>query len=432
MGDSTSGLPRFSADESFAQCLDGDDPLAAYRDRFLIPTGANGRHIHYLAGNSLGLQPRTVRGYVDRILKDWAERAVDGHFQGDLPWYPFHEMFRDCGARLVGATPGEVVVMNSLTVNLHLMMVSFYRPTRQRYKILIEDPAFPSDSYAVQTQARFHGHDPKDGLVIARPRAGQRVLSHDDIEELLGREGEQIALVMLSGVNFVTGQVLDMARITRAAKRHGCAVGFDLAHAAGNVPLHLHDWDVDFAVWCNYKYLNSGPGAVGACFVHQRHHAAVDLPRFAGWWGNDPATRFRMQLETQFVPRISAEGWQVSNPPILAMAPVKASYDIFDEVGMDALRVKSQTLTAYMQFLLDELADSSFDVITPRVTDQRGCQLSLALHRRSRELLDLLHTEGVVCDFREPNIIRAAPVPLYNSFYDVWAFVNTLSKLLRR
>jgi len=419
----------FRSDESFARELDAADPLAAYRDRFCIPLREDGSPVIYFAGNSLGLQPKSVRGLLEQELKDWADLGVDAHFEGKTPWYSYHEVFREVGARLVGAKPGEVVMMNSLTVNLHLMMVSFYRPTRDRHKVLIEEPCFPSDLYAVRTQLRYHGYDPSEALVVVRPRIREHLLHTEDVESLLEREGERIALVMLGGVNFVTGQILDMPRITAAAKRRGCAVGFDLAHAAGNIPLRLHDWDVDFAVWCNYKYLNSGPGAVAGCFVHERHGRNLDLPRFGGWWGNDPDTRFRMQLEAEFVPREGADGWQVSNPPILAMAPVRASLDIFDEVGMAALRAKSERLTGYLQYLHNQVRPGGIEVITPRDPTQRGCQLSLLIPDRPRELLAALHVEGIICDFREPNVIRVAPVPLYNSFHDVWRFTQTLARL---
>jgi kynureninase len=416
-----------STTESHARQLDAADPLAAYRDRFHIPRRADGSTVVYLAGHSLGLQPRTVQALVEQELRDWADLGVDAHFEGRTPWYSYHEVFREIGARLVGGVPGEVVMMNSLTVNLHLMMVTLYRPTSKRYKILVDEPSFPSDRYAVASQLRYHGYDPAEALVVAAPRTGEHLLRIEDLEDLLERDGERIALAILNGVNFVTGQVMDMARITAAARRCGCVVGFDLAHAAGNVPLRLHDWEVDFAVWCNYKYLNSGPGAVGGCFVHERHGRNLDLPRFAGWWGSDPDTRFRMHLQPELVPREGADGWQISNPPILSMAPVKASLDIFDEVGMDALRAKSQRLTGYLQLLLDELGSPRFEVITPREPAQHGCQLSLLVRDRPKELLDDLHAAGVICDFREPDIIRAAPVPLYNTFHDVWRFTQALA-----
>jgi|CXWL01.1.fsa_nt_gi kynureninase len=418
---------QFSNQESFARQLDAQDPLKKCREQFHIPQGSDGSEAVYLAGNSLGLQPKSVRPMLEEELDEWALRGVDGHFEGVRPWYAYNEMFRESGARLVGALPGEVVMMNSLTVNLHLMMVSFYRPTPGRYKILIEDPSFPSDLYAVKSQLRTHGYNPDAALLVARPRPGEHVISMEDVEELIAREGKQIALVLFSGVNFVTGQAFDIPRITRAAHAQGCMAGFDLAHAAGNVPLRLHDWNVDFGVWCNYKYLNSGPGAVAGCFVHERHGQNRDLPRFAGWWGNDPATRFRMQFNEDFVPREGADGWQISNPPIFSLAPIRASYDIFDEVGMDSLREKSLQLTGFLEFLLDQIRSPRFEIITPRDSAQRGCQLSLLVREGARELLKSLHASGVMCDFREPNIIRVAPVPLYNSFHEVWSAARAMN-----
>ncbi len=417
----------FQPTEACATALDAADPLAKWRDQFHFPPGPDGKPTLYFCGNSLGLQPKRTREAVLEELDDWARLGVEGHFHARHPWYPVHEEFRECGARLVGARPGEVVMMNGLTVNLHLLMVSFYRPTAQRFKILIEDAAFPSDIYAAQSQLRVHGFDPTDGLVVARPRAGEHTLRTDDIVELLREKGASIALVMLSGVNYFSGQWFDMPAITAAAQEQGCVVGFDCAHAAGNVPLSLHDWNVDFAAWCNYKYLNCGPGAVAAAFVHERHGRNTDLPRFAGWWGNDPATRFRMHLNEAFEPVASAEAWQLSNPPILAMAALRASYAIFDEVGMPALRAKSERLTAYLQFLIDQLPSNRFKVITPRAPGARGCQLSIFALDRPKELHDALTQAGVVCDFRPPNVVRVAPVPLYNSFEDVWRFSRVLA-----
>ncbi len=419
---------RFSADVAFAKVLDAEDVLGPYRESFHIPSGPNGLACAYFAGNSLGLQPKRVLERVNQELYDWATLGVDGHFRGEIPWFSYHEVFRETGARLVGAKPGEVVLMNSLSVNLHLMMVSFYRPTRERYKIVIEDPCFPSDIYAVKTQLAHHGYEAGDALVIVSPRAGEHTLREADLEELLEREGDSVALVLLGGVNFVTGQLLDMQRIAVACRAKGCMVGFDLAHAAGNVPLSLHDWDVDFACWCNYKYLNSGPGAVAGCFVHERHGANSDLPRFGGWWGNDPATRFKMQLIPEFSPRAGAEGWQISNPPILALAPVKVSYDLFDEVGMDKLRAKSLELTGYLEFLVDEIGSDGVEIITPRDPAARGCQLSLKIKGGAQALAKKMQGDGVVCDVREPDVVRVAPVPLYNSFCDVWRFAESLRR----
>lgn len=403
-----------------ARSLDAADPLRGFRDRFEFPRDDRGEHLLYFAGNSLGLQPKATRGLIGQELDDWARLAVEGHFDAARPWYSYHEIFRESGARLVGARVGEVVMMNSLTVNLHLLMMTFYRPTSSRFKVLIEHPAFPSDLYAVQSHLRARGVDPNEAIVTVRSAEGAHTIETAQIKDILSREGDSIALVLLGGVNFLTGQVLDMAAITELGHRHGCVVGFDLAHAAGNIPMQLHDWDVDFAAWCSYKYLNSGPGAVAGCFVHQRHARNVDLPRFAGWWGNDPQTRFRMQLESKFRPKADIDGWQISNPPILSMAPLKASLDLFDEATMPALREKSVTLTGYLRDLLEQSADGTFTIITPREPEQHGCQLSIVVLEDARRRLDELREAGIVCDFRQPNIIRVAPTPLYNSFEDAW------------
>lgn len=420
-------MTDFQSDEAFAQKLDAEDPLRHYRDRFHIPTRPDGQTAVYFAGNSLGLQPKSVRDAVTQELKDWAELGVDAHFEGKTPWYPYHENFRETGAKLVGAKPGEVVMMNSLTVNLHLMMVTFYRPTRKRYKILIDWPCFPSDIYAIKTQIATHGYDPAEALLIAKPCEGEHTICMKDIETLLDREGERIAVVLPAGVNFFTGQVMDMPRLVAAAHRQGCRIGLDLAHAAGNIPLSLHDWGVDFAVWCSYKYLNSGPGAVAGCFVHERHGENPDLPRFAGWWGNDPNTRFKMHLLPDFVPRDGADGWQISNPPIMAMAPLKASIDLFDEVGMTALRLKSEKLTGYLQYLINQVPSNRYEVITPSDPAERGCQLSILVHDDPKSLFRELQARHVIGDFREPNVIRVAPVPFYNTFHEVWRFVQILT-----
>ncbi|MEM7260926.1 MAG: kynureninase [Planctomycetota bacterium] len=411
-------------DESEARQLDAVDPLASYRDRFHRPQ-RDGKDVHYFCGNSLGLQPASTQEYVAQELEDWRDLAVDAHFDGRCPWYSYHEVFEEPGARLVGAEPGEVVMMNTLTTNLHLMMVSFYRPTKERFKILVENAAFPSDNYAVRSQAEFHGFDAEEAILVARPREGEQTLRTEDIVGLIEEQGDEIALVMLGGVNYFTGQFFDLKKITAAARERGCSVGYDLAHAAGNVPMKLHDWGVDFAVWCNYKYLNSGPGAIAGCFVHNRHAERTDLPRFSGWWGNDPSTRFKMHLIEDFVPHRVAEGWQLSNPPIMAMAPLRASLELFDEVGMDRLREKSLRLTGYLEHLLDAHGGGC-SIITPRDPEARGCQLSIRLDGKARETLDELAAQGCVCDFREPDVIRVAPVPLYNSFHDVWVLASIL------
>ncbi len=417
---------KLSPDEYRALDFDSKDPLRSYRDLFHVPTGPDGRHLIYFCGHSLGLQPRTAKDCIQQELDAWARLGVEAHFQGNNPWYDYHELFRDCGAGLVGARPGEVVMMNSLTVNLHLMLATFYRPARQRFKILIDEPVFPSDLYALQSQVRLHGYDPGDALLPIRPRPGEHCLHNEDIEATFASRGPEIALVFLNGVNFFSGQFFDVQRFTRLAKEQGCVAGYDLAHAAGNVVLQLHDWGVDFAVWCQYKYLNSGPGAVAGCFVHERHGQNLDLPRLAGWWGNDPATRF--QMPGQFVPQPGADGWQISNPPIFALAPVRASLAIFDQAGMPAVRAKSELLTAYLEFLLDQLPGKRFETITPRDPIRRGCQLSILVHDRPRALIEALKAGGVVCDFREPNVVRVAPVPLYNTFHEVWSFVQILKQ----
>ena len=425
-----SWLPdSFSAEEEFALQQDREDSLRSFRERFHIPAGADGKPLIYFVGNSLGLMPKTTRQIVDQELDDWARLAVDGHFAAATPWYSYHETLREPAARLVGALPNEVVCMNSLTVNLHLLMATFYRPTKARNKILMEDPAFPSDTYAIKSQIAHHGFAPNESLLLARPRAGEQAIRQDDIEALLEKHGDEIALVLFAGVNFFTGQLFDIAQITKSAQARGCAVGIDLAHAAGNVPLCLHDWKVDFAVWCSYKYLNSGPGAVAGAFVHERHATNPDLPRLAGWWGNDPATRFRMQLEPDFVPVLSADSWQLSNPPIFAMAPLRSSFAIFDEAGgMEKLRAKSIRLTGYLEFLLERAPSQLFTIITPRQPNDRGAQLSILVHEHPKELFKKLEGAGVKTDFREPNVIRVAPTPLYNTFHEVWRFAKILAE----
>lgn len=403
-----------------------DDAEPSHRDLFEIPPSpADASHpAVYMTGNSLGLMPRSVRAAIDQELDDWSRLGVEAHVAGEHPWYSYHEEFRDVGARLVGAKPGEVVMMNSLTVNLHLMMVSFYRPTSTKRKILIEDDVFPSDGYAVQSQLRFHGHDPRADLIRLRPREGERVLRTEDVVERITRSADEIALALLPGVNYLTGQVLDMRTITRAAREAGVMIGWDLAHAAGNIPLQLHEWDVDFACWCSYKYLNAGPGAVAGCFVHERHASNTKTVRFAGWWGNNPQTRFEMPDD--FVARTGADGWQLSNPPILAMAPLRVSLDIFDRVGMDALRARSQRLTGFLLEQIDAIGPTWFELITPREPAERGCQLSIVSLERPQDLYRALFDSGVIVDFRQPNVVRVAPVPLYNTYEDCWKVAEIL------
>ena len=417
----------YSTDRAFAERMDAADVLRPFRDQFCIPQDDQGSDVIYFAGNSLGLLPKTVKPIVERELEDWARLAVDAHFDGREPWYGYHEQFRESAARIVGVQPNEVVLMNSLTVNLHLMMVSFYRPSSDRFKIITDWPSFPSDIYAVDSQIRHHGFDPEQAFIKVRPRDGEHLIEMDDFVSQIELHGPQAALVMISGVNYFTGQFYDLKRISDAAHRAGCLIGIDLAHAAGNVPLALHDWDVDFAVWCNYKYLNSGPGTVGGTFVHERHAKNVELNRFAGWWGNDPKNRFMMHLQPEFLPVPTADGWQLSNPPILAMAAIRGSYDLFDQTSIEALREKSQRLTGYLEFLIDQQGKDRFEVITPRDAERRGCQLSILAKRDPKALFASLHKAHAVGDFREPNVIRVAPVPMYNSFVDVWRFAQVLA-----
>jgi len=420
--------PRFQASEDFAVAMDARDPLAQVRQRFLIPKTKTGDDCIYLCGHSLGLQPKTASAYLEQELRDWADLGVEGHFHARNPWMPYHRLLTQQTAGLVGAQPAEVVVMNSLTVNLHLMMVSFYRPTTDRHKILVEGGAFPSDQYAVESQIRFHGFDPASSLLELMPRDGEACVRDQDIESLIEQEGDSIALILIGGVNYVTGQAFDMEGITRAGQRKGCVVGFDLAHAVGNIPLRLHDWGPDFAVWCSYKYLNGGPGCVGGCFVHERHARAWKMPRLAGWWGHDETTRFRMG--PHFHAMEGAEGWQLSNPPILALAALRASMEIFAEAGLERLRAKSVSLTGYMQFLFDQHASHRFSIITPREEERRGAQLSIRLPGASRKLCDQLAAAEVIGDWREPDTLRVAAVPLYNSYQDVYRFVQRFSAVL--
>jgi kynureninase len=395
------------------------DPLASIRERFLLPADSTGQPLAYLCSHSLGLQARGTQAAVQRELQRWAELGVDGHFAGDPPWYTLQEPLRPLLARLLGARVDEVVFMNGLTINMHLLMQSLYRPTAERFAILTEYPPFPSDLYALQSQLRLHQLDPAQTLLWVRPRPGEGLLRADDVEALLDERGEQIALLWLNPVNYLTGQLLDVPRIASAARRYGCLVGLDLAHAAGNVPLDLHEWDIDFAVGCTYKYLCGGPGAVGFAFVHERHGLRLDLPRLAGWWGNDPAKRFRMHLEDAFVPARGAAGWQVSNPPILALAPLLASLPFFDQAGMPALRARSIQLTGHLEKLLDEQLGGVVEIITPRDPEQRGCQLSLRLKCPGSDCVATLRRHGIVADFRPPDVLRLSPVPLYNTFEDV-------------
>ena len=415
--------------ESEAECaasLDEADSLKHFRERFLIPKAADGSDAIYFTGNSLGLQPKTTREYIEAELDDWARLGVEGHLHAAHPWLPYHEFLTEKMARVVGALPIETVVMNSLTVNLHLMLVSFYRPQGKRRKIIIEKGAFPSDRYAVESQLKFHSV--ANGLIELAPREGEATLRTDDILDAIERVGDELALVMLGGVNYYTGQAFDMEAITDAGHRAGAIVGFDLAHAAGNLELKLNDWNVDFAVWCSYKYLNAGPGGIAGAFVHEQHARSFELPRFAGWWGHDKETRFLMGPD--FVPLEGAEGWQISNPPIFQMAALRASLDIFDEATMSALRTKSVKLTAHLERLLREIGSDRIEIITPSDPQQRGCQLSIRVKDVKSGLFEAITARGVVADWREPDVIRVAPVPLYNTFKDAEDFAKILRECL--
>jgi kynureninase len=414
---------KYSLDQ--AKKMDQEDPLHKWRKEFYFPQH-NGKDTIYLCGNSLGLQPKGVKAALDFELDHWKKYGVEGHFKGDMPWMYYHKFLSRQAANLVGAKESEVVIMNTLTTNLHLMMVSFYRPKGNRYKIIMEAGAFPSDQYAMESQVRFHGYDPEDAIVELKPRAGEDTLRNEDILDTIKREGEKLACVMFAGVNYYTGQYFDLEAITKAGHEVGATVGFDLAHTAGNLPLKLHDWGVDFAVWCSYKYLNSGPGGPSGCFVHEKHGNNPELPRFAGWWGHDESSRFLMKKG--YIPMEGAAGWQLSNAQVLSMAAHKVSLDMFDEVGMEALREKSIRLTNFMEELIEDLNEKGhhFNIITPKTVKDRGAQLSILTGPEGKQLFDYLSENGVICDWREPNVIRVAAVPMYNSFEDAWHFVNLL------
>lgn len=419
---------KWSSELIWAQEADRKDPIAGFREKFHLPVDpSTGDPLIYFCGNSLGLQPKQTKDYIYEELEDWANLGVEGHTDARHPWMPYHEFLTETSAKIVGARPEEVVVMNSLTVNLHLMMVSFYRPTAKRYKILIEYSAFPSDRYAVSSQIKYHGYDPVDALIELKPTDGELV-TEEHIEEVFRKHGEEIALVLIGGVNYYTGQVYNMKRITELGKEKGCNVGFDLAHAAGNIQLDLHDSGADFAAWCSYKYLNSGPGSLSGVFVHEDHSRNYDLPRFAGWWGHDKSSRFKMGPD--FIPIPGAEGWQLSNPPILSMAAMRSSLDIFDKATMPALIEKSKKLTGYLEYLLLDIPSEKIKIITPADPDKRGCQLSIQVKGGDRTLYDQLSSKGVIADWREPDVIRVAPVPLYNNFEDVFHFVERLKSIL--
>ncbi|AUS04421.1 kynureninase [Pseudotamlana carrageenivorans] len=407
---------------------DESDELKSYRNQFHLPKDQHGNNLIYMTGNSLGLQPKQTNAYVNKELDDWAKLGVEGHTTGDTPWLPYHEFLTKNMADVVGAKPIEVIVMNTLTTNLHLMMVSFYKPTKSRYKILIESDAFPSDKFAVESQLRHHGFDDQEGVIQWKPKENESLLRYEDLESILQKEGDQIALILIGGINYYTGQYFDLKRITKLGHHYGCKVGFDCAHAAGNVVLNLHDSGADFAVWCTYKYLNSGPGSLAGCFIHERHAHNKNLNRFTGWWSHNKATRFNMRDDFDQLP--GAEGWQLSNPPILSMAAIKASLDLFEEVGIEKLVKKSQKITSYFEFLLKQLGEDTIRIITPSNPNSRGAQLSIQVKNANKTLHDQLTQAGIISDWREPDVIRCAPTPFYNSFEDVYFLVEQLKTIL--
>lgn len=414
----------FQNNIKYAKELDKNDALKSYRSLFHIPVDDKGKECIYFCGNSLGLQPKTTKKFINEVLDDWAKFGVDGHTEAKHPWLPYHEFLTDTMAKIVGAKPIEVVVMNTLTTNLHLLMVSFYQPTAKKYKIVIESDAFPSDKYAVESQVKFHGYNPKDAIVYWKPRKGEELLQIEDLQQIVDEQGDEIAMFLIGGVNYYTGQVFDLKKIAEIGHSKNIKVGIDLAHGVGNIQPNLHDSNVDFAAWCTYKYLNSGPGSLGALFVHEKYANADELNRFAGWWSHNKKTRFNMRKEYDVLP--GAEGWQLSNPPILSMAAIRASLAIFKEVGMEKLREKSMNLTAYLAFLITEINSDKIKIITPRDKNQRGAQLSIQVKDADKSLHKKLTNAGVVSDWREPDVIRVAPVPLYNSFEDVYRFVSIL------
>ena len=423
----------FENTREFAKSLDAQDELRKYRDEFHCPH-VNGKQVIYFTGNSLGLQPKRTKSYVDEVMADWANLAVEGHFYSDKPWWDYQERFAVPLSDIVGAKPAEVGVMNTLTVNLHLLMVSFYNPTPHKYKIICEEKAFPSDQYMFQSQVKFHGFDPKDAIVEIKRREGEANIRLEDVLAKIEEVGSELALVLIGGVNYYTGQVFDMKTITAAGQKYGAYVGWDLAHAAGNIKLELHDWNVDFAAWCSYKYMNSGPGNASGFFVHEKHHNDKELNRFAGWYGHNKERRFKM--EPDFDPVHGADGWQISNLPILSLAPYLASVEMFAEVGMDKLIAKRNLITSYLEFVLHEidkeLEGADFEILTPSNQEERGCQLSVYLHGQGRELFEYLMKNGVITDWREPNVIRLAPAPFYCSFEDMYEFGQILKRGIQK
>jgi len=421
-------LLKYKTRLEYAILQDQLDELSSYRDKFHIPKDKNGNDWFYFTGNSLGLQPKSTKDYINQELKDWANLGVEGHFKAKNPWIKYHELMTDSMAEIVGAKPIEVVISNTLTTNLHLLMVSFYQPSKTKFKIVIESDAFPSDRYAVESQLKFHGFDVEDSLILWKPRPKEALLRMEDLETILEEKGDEIALIMVGGVNYYTGHYLDLKKIATLGHSKGCMVGIDLAHGAGNIQPHLHDSGVDFAAWCTYKYLNSGPGSLAGLFVHEKHANSKNLNRFAGWWNHNKETRFNMRQPFDVIP--GAEGWQLSNPPILSMAAIKASLDMFKEVGMDAIRRKSEKLTGYFEFLINEFENDKIKVITPTNPKERGCQLSIQIKDADKKLHQKLTHVNIITDWREPDVIRCAPVPLYNTFQDVYHMVEKLKMIL--
>lgn len=419
-------MTDYSVGKAFASEMDANDLLHQYRDQFHLPQGATKTPAIYFLGNSLGLQPKTALAHLESVMKGWEQWGVEAYGKGDRPWVSYEDAVRESVARIMGAKPTEVVLMNSLSVNLHLMLVSFYRPTASRYKVIIEQKAFPSDQYAIKSQMRFHGIDPTKALLEVKAKPSESTLQNDDFQQVLEKEGDSIALILLGGVNYYSGQAFDLARITQLGHEHGCVVGYDLAHAAGNILLKLHDWKVDFAVWCTYKYMNGGPAGPGGCFVHEQHELATDLPRFEGWWGNKLENRFLMRPDID--PIVGASGWQISCISPLTLAPLDASMKLFDAITMTQLREKSVNLTGYLEFLLNEIGSDRFSILTPSNPEHRGCQLSIQTHHNGKELYDRLTQAGIFCDWREPDVIRVAPTPFYNTFTEVYQFAEVLKK----
>ncbi len=423
---------NFKNDLDFGRQLDEQDSLKHLRDKFFIPQH-NEKDCIYFTGNSLGLQPKSVKNYIQQVLDDWAMLGVEAHFHARNPWIPYHEIFPQQLSKIIGALPHEIVVMNQLTVNLHLLMVTFYRPTKERYKIICESKAFPSDQYAFESQVKYHRYNPNDAIIEVAPGEGEHILRTEDIIKTIKQRGNETALVLFGGINYYTGQYYDLKVITQAAHEVGAFAGFDLAHAAGNVELRLHDWNIDFACWCSYKYLNSGPGGIAGVYIHEKHATNTSLLRFAGWWGYTKETRFKMEKGFEAIP--TAEGWQLSNQPVLLLAAHKASLDIFDEAGINNLHQKRKMLTVYTHFIINNINErlhkKVIEIITPSDEDKRGCQVSMFMLQKGKEIFDALTAQGVIADWREPNVIRVAPVPLYNTFKDVWQFGNIIETILK-